>query len=171
MSKLLRYAVVGAAVASFGIASGAQAATQDSADVSATILTSLSVAVQVGDKTLDFASIAPGASAATVVVAPDGTRTCPASVICSGTTNAPAFDITGSPLSTVYIRFNNASESLSDGVDTMTADTFLTNLAGDTASLDALGKATFTVGGSLNVAASQPAGNYTGTLTVNVAYN
>jgi hypothetical protein len=171
MSKLLRYAAVGAAVATLGIASGAQAATQDSANVSATILTSLSVAVEAADNTLDFASIAPGASNAVVSVAADGSRTCDTSVICSGTTNAPTFDIVGAPSSTVYVRFQNASEPLSDGTDSMTADTFVTNLPSDIATLDATGKKSFTVGGSLNVGASQPAGTYTGTLTVNVAYN
>lgn len=172
MSKLLRYAAIGAAVASMGIASGAQAATQDSANVSATILTALSVAVDPADNTLDFASIAPGATAATVAVAPDGTRTCAAALICSGTTNAPTFNIVGAPSATVYVRFNNASETLTDATsDTMTADTFTTNLPSDTATLNATGNASFTVGGSLNVAASQPAGSYTGTLTVNVAYN
>lgn len=172
MSKLLRYAAVGAVMASLGIASGAQAATQDSANVSATILSALSVAVDPNDNTLDFATIAPGASAATVVVAPDGSRTCAASLVCSGTTNAPTFNITGANNATVYIRFANATETLTDATaDTMSAGTFKTNLAADTATLDGTGKASFTVGGTLNVAASQPAGNYTGTLTVNVAYN
>lgn len=162
-------------MASLGIASGAQAATQDSANVTATILNSLSVLVRAGDNTLDFASIAPGASAATVVVAPDGSRTCPASVICSGTTNAPTFDIAGSANTAVYVRFTNPTETLTSGTDSMTVDTFTTNLPTaanvGTATTDASGNASFTVGGSLHVAASQPAGTYTGTLTVNVAYN
>jgi hypothetical protein len=172
MSKLLRYAAVGAVVASLGIASGAQAATQDSANVSATILSALSVAVDPADNTLDFATIAPGASAASVVVAPDGSRTCPAALVCSGTTNAPTFNIVGAANATVYVRFNNASETLTDAAsDTMTASAFKTSLTADTATLSGTGTASFTVGGSLAVGASQPAGNYTGTLTVNVAYN
>jgi len=172
MSKFVRYAVVGAAVASLGIASGAQAATSAQANASATILNSLAVAVSPTDNTLDFATIAPGASAGTVAVAPDGTRTCAASVICTGTTNAPTFDITGAANATVYVRFNNATVTLTDAAsDTMTADTFATNLPSDTATLSAGGTASFTVGGSLHVGASQPAGSYTGQLGVNVAYN
>ena len=172
MSKLLRYAAAGVAVASLGIASGAQAATQDSANVSATILTALSVAVDPADNTLDFASIAPGASAVSVSVAPNGTRTCPTGVVCSGTTNAPTFNISGAANATVQIGFVNSSETLNDGTgDSMTASSFLTDQPSDVATLDSTGAAAFHVGGSLAVAASQPAGNYTGTLTVDVAYN
>jgi hypothetical protein len=175
MSKFLRYAAVGAALASLGIASGAQAATSDSANVSATILTALSVAVDPTDNTLDFASIAPGATAATVVVAPSGALTCAASVICSGTANAPTFNITGAANTAVYVRFTNPTETLSSGANSMTVDTFTTNLPTaatvGTATTDGLGAASFTVGGSLHVGASQAAGTYTGTLTVNVAYN
>jgi hypothetical protein len=173
MSKFLRYAAVGAAVATLGLASGAQAATQDNAQVSATILTSLSVAVRTGDDTLDFASISPGAAAGVVTVAAaDGSRTCDPAVICTGTTNAPTFDITGAPGATVYIRFDNTSVTLQDAAsDTMTADSFVTDQASDTTTLDASGQKAFAVGGSLHVAAGQAAGSYTGQLGVNVAYN
>jgi hypothetical protein len=172
MSKLLRYVAVGAAVASLGLASGAQAATSAQANASATILTSLAVAVDAADNTLNFGSIAPGASAVSVVVAPSGALTCPIGVVCSGTVNAPTFNITGAPNATVQVTFANASETLTDASsDTMTASSFLTNLTSDQATLAADGTAAFNVGGSLAVAASQPAGSYTGTLTVNVAYN
>jgi hypothetical protein len=127
--------------------------------------------VQLGDNTLDFASIAPGATAGTVVVAPDGSRTCAASVVCSGTTNAPTFTIQGAPNTPVYVRFNSPTATLTSGANSMTADTFTTNLASDVATTDGTGAATFTVGGSLHVGASQAAGSYTGTVTVNVAYN
>ena len=172
MSKLLRCAAVGAAVATLGIASGAQAATSASANASATILTSLAVAVDPADNTLNFGSIAPGASAVSVAVSPSGGLTCPTGVVCSGAVNAPTFNITGAANATVQVTFANASETLSDGSsDTMTASSFLTNLPSDVATLNAGGTASFTVGGSLAVAASQPAGSYNGTLTVNVAYN
>jgi len=172
MSKFVRYAAVGAAVASLGIASGAQAATSAQANASATILNSLAVAVSPTDNTLDFATIAPGASAVTVVVAPNGTRTCPVGVVCTGTANAPTFNIQGAVNSTVQVTFTNASETLSDGSgNNMTASSFLTSLPSDVATLDAAGNASFTVGGSLAVAAGQAAGTYSGTVTVNVAYN
>lgn len=174
MSKLLRYVALGAAAASLGIASGAQAATTADANASATILTALSVAVETTDDTLNFGTIAPGATAATVIVAPDGSLTggCPAGLLCTGTTDAPTFDIAGAPNATVSVTFANASETLSNGTDNMTVDTFTTNLptAGQ-ATLDASGAASFAVGGSLGVSPGQAAGTYTGTLTVNVAYN
>jgi hypothetical protein len=172
MSKILRYAAAGMAMASLGVASTANAATSDQADVTAEILTALSVAVDPADNTLDFGQIAPGASAATVVVGPNGTLTggCPAAVICAGSTNAPSFDVVGNPNALVYVTFTNASETLSNGTDSMTVDTFTTDGSG-TLTLDGAGVGEFTVGGSLDVAASQAAGVYTGTLEVNVAYN
>ena len=172
MSKILRYAAAGMAMASLGVASTANAATSDTADVTAEILTALSVAVDPADNTLDFGQIAPGASAATIVVAPDGTMTggCPTQVICAGSTNAPSFDIVGNPNALVYVTFTNASETLSNGTDSMTVDTFTTD-GGGQLTLDGSGDGSFTVGGSLAVAASQAAGVYTGTLEVNVAYN
>ena len=171
MSKILRYAAAGMAMASLGVASTANAATSDTADVTAEILTALSVAVDPADNTLDFGQIAPGASAATIVVAPDGTMTggCPTQVICAGSTNAPSFDVVGNPNALVYVTFTNASETLSNGTDSMTVDTF-TNDGGGQLTLDGSGDGSFTVGGSLAVAASQAAGVYTGTLQVNVAY-
>jgi hypothetical protein len=172
MSKILRYAAAGMAMASLGVASTANAATSDTADVTAEILTALSVAVDPADNTLDFGQIAPGASAATIVVAPDGTMTggCPTQVICAGSTNAPSFDVVGNPNALVYVTFTNASETLSNGTDSMTVDTFTTD-GGGQLTLDGSGDGSFTVGGSLAVAASQAAGVYTGTLEVNVAYN
>jgi hypothetical protein len=172
MSKILRYAAAGMAMASLGVASTANAATSDTADVTAEILTALSVAVDPADNTLDFGQIAPGASTATIVVAPDGTMTggCPAAVICAGSTNAPSFDVAGNPNALVYVTFTNASETLSNGTDSMTVDTFTTD-GGGQLTLDGSGDGSFTVGGSLAVAASQAAGVYTGTLEVNVAYN
>jgi hypothetical protein len=172
MSKILQFAAAGVAMASLGVASTANAATSDTADVTAEILTALSVAVDPTDNTLDFGQIAPGASAVTIVVAPDGTMTggCPAAVICAGSTNAPSFDVVGNPNALVYVTFTNASETLSNGTDSMTVDTFTTDGSGQL-TLDGSGDGSFTVGGSLGVAASQAAGVYTGTLEVNVAYN
>ncbi|MGV3554590.1 MAG: DUF4402 domain-containing protein [Croceibacterium sp.] len=173
MSKILRYAAAGMAMASLGVASTANAATFDQADVTAEILTALSVTVDPTDDTLDFGTIAPGASAATVVVAANGTLTsCPVAVICAGATNAPTFDVVGNPSALVYVTFTNATETLTSGANTMSVGTFTTDAGvGNQLTLDGAGAGSFTVGGSLAVAASQPAGVYTGTLEVNVAYN
>jgi hypothetical protein len=110
MSKILHYAAAGVAMASLGVASTANAATSDTADITAEILTALSVAVDATDNTLDFGQIAPGGSLANVVVGPDGNLTggCPAVVICAGATNAPTFDIVGNPSALVFVTFTNA---------------------------------------------------------------
>lgn len=174
MKSILRTAAAGMALASLGIASGASAATSDSAQVSAQILTSLSVAVDPADNTLNFGTVAPGATAVNVVVTPAGTRTCPAGVICGGTVNAPTFNIDGLGGALVNVSFANSTETLtSTGGDTLLVSALATSLgATNQATLNTTtGKASFTVGGSLAVAASQPAGTYTGSVTVNVAYN
>ena len=80
MKAILRTAAAGVAIASFGIASAASAATNDEAQVTATILTALSVDVVPGDDTLDFGTIADGGivGATDVVVGNDGVRgACP----------------------------------------------------------------------------------------------
>lgn len=186
MSKLLRYAAVGAAVASFGIASGAQAATTDSADVKAKILSTLTVSVDATQNALDFGSIADGgiASSQTIAVAPDGTRgACPALLTCSGTTAAPLFHVTGANSKAVNITFVNASETLSyQGTpptgftnNTLSAGTFVTDAVNGVTNnqllLSAGGTGDFHVGGTLTVPVDAAPGTYQGTLTVSVAYN
>jgi hypothetical protein len=185
MSKFLRYAAVGAAVASFGIASGAQAATTDSANATATILTALSVDVDATADTLDFGTLADGGITGdvTLAVAADGTAgTCPTSVICGGTTAAPLFHVTGLDTKVVQISFSNASETLSYDTtinggaapagfsSAMSVSSFVTDAASNQVTL-ASGTADFSVGGTLTMHPNMAPGVYTGTLTVAVAYN
>jgi hypothetical protein len=186
MSKFLRYAAVGAAVASFGIASGAQAATTDSADVKAKILSTLTVDVDTTQNALDFGSIADAGitTPQAITVAPDGTRgACPALLTCSGTTQAPLFHVQGANSKAVNISFVNASETLTyQGTppvgfsnNTLTAGTFVTDAVNGVTNnqllLSAAGVGDFHVGGTLTVPADTAPGNYSGTLTVSVAYN
>jgi hypothetical protein len=187
MSKFLRYAAVGAAVASFGIASGAQAATTDSADVKAKILTTLTVAVDASEDALDFGSIADSGnitSSQTIDVATDGTRgACPVGLTCSGTTRAPLFHVTGANSKAVNISFLKASEPLAyQGTpptgfanSTLSAGNFVTDAVNGVTTnqllLSATGTGDFHVGGTLTVPADTAPGTYQGTLTVSVAYN
>lgn len=174
MKSILRTAAAGMALASFGIASAASAATTDSAEVTATILTSLAVAVDPADDTLNFGTVSPGAAAVTLVVGTNGALVggCPSGVVCGGTTNAPTFNIDGLAGALVNVSFANATETLTSvGGDTMQVSALTNSLVGNQATLNGTGDASFTVGGSLAVAASQAAGVYTGSLTVNVAYN
>jgi hypothetical protein len=185
MNKFLRYAAVGVAVASFGIASGAQAATTDSADAKATILTALSVDIDATADTLDFGTLADGGltADATLAVGTDGTAgTCPTNVVCGGTTAAPLFHVTGLAGKLVDISFAAASETLSyDTVanggpapagfnSAMTVGSFITDAASNQVTLTG-GAADFSVGGTLTMHPNMAPGVYTGTLTVAVAYN
>lgn len=190
MSKILRYAAAAAALTSVGLGSTAHAATTDSADVTATILTALSVDVDATADTLNFGTIADGGISGnqTIVVGTDGVRgACPANLICGGTTAAPLFHVTGLSGRVVNVALVNASETLSyDTVanggpapagfnSTMTVNNFQTNaMNGATANqlvLSAGGNASFSVGGSLIVQPNMAAGVYRGTLSVAVAYN
>lgn len=187
MSKFLRYAAVGAAVASLGLASAAQAATTDSANTTATILTALSVDVDAVQDTLDFGTFADAGltSDATFDVAWDGTGgTCPANLICAGPYAAPLFHITGLSGYDVQVSVVNATESLNYDISnppapggtatTMSVGNFVTtDSTGTPASLFTLtsGSADFYLGGTLTVHPNMAAGLYTGTVSVSVAYN
>jgi hypothetical protein len=180
--SMLRNAAAGVALAALGFASAASAATTDSADVQAEILTALSVTVVAADDTLDFGTIADGGITANadLTVGTDGVLVaCPTNLICGGTTDAPTFDIEGLATLLVDVSFQNSSETLSHPtpalfpgmVTTLTAGTFTTSLTGNQATLDSAGEAQFTVGGTLTVAPNQAPGVYTGSVTVEVEYN
>jgi hypothetical protein len=175
MSKILRIAATGVAMGSLAIASTANAATSAQATAEAEILTSLSVDVDPLDSVLDFGQIAPGSSAVSVVIDPATDNyqggACPSGIVCPGNGNAPTFNVSGYQNSLVDISFTNATETLTGPSATMTVGSFTTNAAGNQVTLDGSGDASFSVGGSLGVGASQAAGTYTGTLEVNVAYN
>jgi len=182
MKAILRTAAAGVAIASFGIASAASAATNDDAQVTAEILTALSVDVVPGDDTLDFGTIADGGivGATSVVVGSNGVRgACPALLQCGGTTDAPSFLITGLSGLPVDISVRNATESLNLPVGTVVPAGFaaamtVSSFTLSTNQITLNGTAandTFTVGGTLSVNPNQYPGIYSGTLTVDVAYN
>jgi len=179
MKAILRTAAAGLAIASFGVASAASAATSDDAQVTATILTALSVDVDPLDNTLNFGTIADGGITGdqTITVSTAGARVgaCPTGLICGGTVNAPTFNITGLAGTNVQVSFENASETLSitgyTGTldSTMAVNAFTTSLTGNQVLLFD-GSESFTVGGTLTVSPGQAPGVYTGTTTVQVAY-
>ena len=179
MKAILRTAAAGVAISSFGIASAASAATTDSAEVTAEILTALSVDVDPLDDTLNFGTIADGgiAGPTDLVVGTDGALVaCPANLVCGGTTDAPTFNITGLTGMTVDVSFVNATETLNHtGVppvgmlSTLQAGTFTNDLVGSSIVLD--GTDSFTVGGTLTVDTNQAPGVYVGSVSVSVVYN
>lgn len=188
MSKFLRYAAVGAAVASFGIASGAQAATTAQANATAIILSSLAVSVDASNNTLSFGTIADGGISAnqTIDVSPAGVRgTCPVGLTCAGTITAPTFHVTGAKSKAVNITFVNPTETLAyvgtapTGfvANTLSVGNFVTDASNGGVPNQLLLSSTagavtdFNVGGTLTVQPDQAPGTYQGTLTVSVAYN
>jgi hypothetical protein len=88
---------------------------------------------------------------------------------------AATFTVTGNPLSTYAITLPVGVTTISNGVQTMTVDTWLSNPT-PTGALNAGGTQTLTVGATLHVGLAQAVGLYTSTLgsgdfTVTVNYN
>ena len=178
MKSILRTAAAGLALASFGVASSASAAT-DTADVTAEILSTLTVTADAADDTLDFGQIADAGlvGSSTVIVDPAGVRNCGANLTCTGTADAPTFNITGLTGAHVEVSFPSATVALTyAGVlptgmsGTMNVSDFTTSLASNQTVL-AAGLNPFTIGGTLTVNPLQAPGVYTGAVTVEVLYN
>jgi hypothetical protein len=176
MKSVLRYTAAGVALATFGFASAAQAATAN-ADATAEILSTLQVTVVPTDRTLDFGDIADNGlvGTSTVTVSELGVRTCGANLTCSGTVEAPTFNVVGLVGSQVAVTFPSATAPLtyagvvpSGMTGSMTVGTFTTSAA--TLNLVA-GNNPFTIGGTLTVNPLQAPGVYTGTVAVEVQYN
>lgn len=156
--KLLGLAGVLAAV----VAVPAQAETAQG-DATVKILQAITV-TKAAD--LNFGNVVPSASAATVSVGEDGTRSCGTGLNCYGTSTAGAFNVTGTAGETVSVGIDTPTIQLSNGSQSMsvalsTATSSLT-LAGGTGS--------FRVAGALSVGANQAAGTYTGQYNVSVNY-
>ncbi len=176
MTKFMTRAAMGAALAAAALTAGTAYA-QDSATAtaSATILQSITVT---SSQPLDFGTIVPGGAAATVVVTPGSgtvasTRTCGTGLTCSGGFTRAVFDVTGTHAALVDIT-GDASVLIenADG-DTMNvaltySNASVTLVRATAASTPA---ASFYVGGTLSVAADQPAGSYAEIFNVTVDYN
>lgn len=161
MSKFIKAALASSVLAASVMGANAAHAATASADASANILEQINV-TQTAD--LDFATILTGASASTVVVSAAGVRTCGTGLTCTGTVTAAAFDVTGTATQTVDVSAD-ASVTLSSGANNMTA-----TLATDVATIVLDGTDSFSVGGTLSVAANQADGAYVGTFDVTVNY-
>ena len=165
MKRVLLGSVVSAGVVAGG-AMVAQAASTNSS-TSAQIIAALAI---VNTQGLEFASIVPSGSSDTVIVSPVSVRTCGATLTCTGSVFASAFDVTGGNNLTYSITLPGAAATLTSGANSMTVDNFIDSGSG-TGTLSALGSQTFTVGGTLNVGINQPAGVYAGSYSVTVDYN
>ncbi|MEO8174664.1 MAG: DUF4402 domain-containing protein [Sediminibacterium sp.] len=142
------------------------------ATATANILTAISIS-----KTLDmnFGNVSvQAATGGTVILSPLGIRSTTGGVTLpatSGTVTAAAFVVTGEGSYVYTITLPVTPHTISDGANTMTVTAFLSAPSG-TGTLTA-GTQTFTVGGTLNVAAAQVKGTYTSEagFAVTVNYN
>jgi len=161
MSKFIKTAAAASVLAASVMGANAAHAATASADARANILQQVTVT---NTSDLDFATIVTGAVASTVVVSSAGAVTCGAGLVCSGTTTAAGFDVTGTTGQTVDVS-SDASVTLNSGGNSMTA-----SLATSVATIVLDGTDAFTVGGTLSVGAGQADGAYVGTFNVTVDY-
>lgn len=178
MKSILRTAAAGLAIASFGMASAASAATEN-AQVTADILSTLQLAIDPSDNTLNFGTIADTGltASSTVTVAPDAALACGADLDCTGTPATPTFTISGLVGSTVAVSFpdpiiqlDRAGAEPAGMSGQMDVGAFTNSLVGGQVLL-ATGTASFSIGGTLTVNPLQAPGIYTGAVEVEVQYN
>lgn len=186
MKKYLRLGATGAVLAaSLGMTSVAHAQDTATADAFAEILTALQLNVATGTS-LDFgAMVVTGAG--TVSLAPDNTLDCSvATIVCSGSTGVPTFEVAGTPLKNVTVKFDASSAILrrvggvvGAAADELVLDSFTSNASVNNSgpvpfyevSLDGLGDSSFEVGGDLNFDGSEVPGVYQGSFDVSVEYS
>ena len=175
MSKLAL--AIGALVMAGGVMAQTTATTND-ATANATVISPITIA---NGLTLEFGKVVAGAGTVTIAAA-DGARTDSVPALTpggqKGTVRAATFNVTGDGVSTYAITLPSTDVTLSDGAgvpNTMTVNTFKVAGTGVDSLLNtgvlAAGVATLNVGATLNVAALQAPGAYTGTYSVTVAYN
>lgn len=170
MKNSIRLAAALVAVA--GFTTSANAAATASATAKAEILTSISIAKDTGGD-LSFGQIAVNGAGTVYVDAANATSdTCNGLLVCTGTMTRGAFTVSGTPGVTVTASVVESTLNLTDSAsDTMTITGFNSGFVGASGStLDSSGKASFHVGGTLSVSATQPVGVYSGTFNVTAEY-
>jgi Mat/Ecp fimbriae major subunit len=142
----------------------------------ATIGGALSISQTVGgtgtgpNGNLAFGYIIPSGTSGTVTIATDGVKTSTGGVTTTGalTAGAANFTVTGVAGAKFNIGLPNDTTVILTGPGTAMAVTAFSHSGADTVGL--LGTQTFTVGGTLAVAASQAPGAYEGTFNVTAVY-
>lgn len=166
-SKIYSAIVAGTAVLAVTLGSTAAQAATDTAEARARVLAAITLT---NNTALEFGAVVAASGGGTVEITPAGTRTpCTLPLTCSGTVSAAQFDITGGTSGEVVTINADPTVTLlnTSGPGSMSA-TLLESAP--TATLDATGAASFTVGGTLTVAASQAEGVYLGTFSVSADY-
>lgn len=160
------------------VVSGPSSAVTANATASGTVIAPIAV-VQAAN--LTFGKFAPGAGG-TVTISTAGVRSSTGIIESSiGSTGLTAakFTVTGDPTATYSISYGAATVLTNGGGGAPMTMTKVSDLTGGgavsgtvlTGALSALGAQTIFVGGVLDVAADQLAGDYTGNIAVTVEYN
>ncbi len=155
-------------------ASAQTSATASSVPASATIASAMGITKTVN---LSFGSVSPAAgTTSTLILDESDGRTVAggATLVLGGTVTSASFDVTGDNSATYAFTSPGATTLTSGGGDTMTVNTWtgLSATSGNaTLALDATGADTMTIGATLNMAAAQAAGDYTGTFNLTIDYN
>jgi hypothetical protein len=159
-------------VAVASLSAGSAFAQSNSASTSASASARVVAAIALSNTAaLNFGDVVAGGSLGTVVMTSAGARSATGGTTLGNTNSAAAagFTVTGVSGSTYAISLPGSNITVGDGGGhSMTVDTWTGSKASGTLSS---GTDTFTVGGTLHVAASQVAGSYTGTFSVSVNYN
>ena len=147
--------------------SGAAVAAETTATASAAILSPATVN-KIDD--LNFGKIVAGDASSTVSMSAAGEFRCGAGLVCLDTHRVAKFNIVGPPGQLITIASDSNVTLASSTGARMPASL---NLSANSMQLSAGSnlRNIFTVGGTLNVAANQAEGVYTGVFTVTVDYN
>ena len=175
MKKLLALAVV---ILGFTAVSFGQLSNKADATASAKILTALTIDKKID---LDFGTLGAKTTATIAKMSTAGSRTgSTTDLIATGVGAAAEFEIKGDKNSSFAITFPNTDTNLNSGASPamkILATDWVSKIDGaaestlTTGSIAASGVTVLKVGATLQVAASQPAGSYSGPFSVTVNYN
>lgn len=152
-----------------GMSGGQVFAASITAPVSARIISTVNLLTLSG---MRFGEVSASNMPGTIVLEPGGARTSnQGATLNSAVPGGPAsFEVIGDPSSTFIITLPVSVTLTSASGENMEVDRF-TSLPAATGQLDAGGRQTLFVGGTLNVNANQLYGNYSGVMSVTVEYN
>ena len=170
MKQIIKSLAIAVVMLAFAGTVQAQSATATS-NAAAVIIAPLSITNTAG---LHFGTIMRSATAGTVSIATDGTRSSLGGVTLSALApvhSVATFSIEGESGKTVTITLPASTTIVNAATDDMIVDAFVSD-PDDANPVTLTGAATvLRVGATLNVDANQPSGTYTGTFDVSVNYN
>jgi len=140
----------------------------DTGDISVTIQNQ--AITLTNNTTLSFGTVLPFGRTGTVTVPASGAPTV-SNAFVSVPGSSANWSVTGVPNAPYAITLPSSPAVVTSGAFSMNVDTFTRTSGTTQLYLDGAGDASFNVGATLHVGANQPAGIYTGTYNVTVAYN